>query len=184
MNSLFVHICCAPCAVYPLTSLLSKDLHLKITAWFYNPNIQPKEEYIRRRDGVAYLAQVLPELVEGLREPLKVDFSAPYEPALFLASAAGQPQEPERCRLCYRLRLMEAAKQAEQRGFKAFTTTLLYSRRQKHEIIVQEGQKAAKEHNVEFFYQDFRSGWQEGIELARKISLYRQRWCGCVYGAS
>jgi predicted adenine nucleotide alpha hydrolase (AANH) superfamily ATPase len=113
-----------------------------------------------------------------------VDFSAPYEPALFLASAASQPQEPERCRLCYRLRLMEAAKQAEQRGFKAFTTTLLYSRRQKHEIIMQEGQKAAKEHNVEFFYQDFRSGWQEGIELARKISLYRQRWCGCVYGAS
>jgi predicted adenine nucleotide alpha hydrolase (AANH) superfamily ATPase len=183
MTGLLVHVCCAPCAVYPLLTLFSQEPNQKITPWFYNPNIHPKEEFIRRRDGVAFLAQVLPDLVEGLGS-LKVDFSAPYEPSEFLSYVSSHPQEPERCRLCYRLRLLAAAREAVKKGLGAFTTTLLYSRRQKHEIIAQEAQKAAQELGIEFYYQDFRNGWQQGIELSRRLGLYRQRWCGCVYGAN
>jgi predicted adenine nucleotide alpha hydrolase (AANH) superfamily ATPase len=77
-----------------------------------------------------------------------------------------------------------AARTASQRGLQAFTTTLLYSRRQRHELIKEVGEQAAREHGVEFYYEDFRKGWQEGLDLSKKLNLYRQRWCGCVYGAS
>jgi predicted adenine nucleotide alpha hydrolase (AANH) superfamily ATPase len=77
-----------------------------------------------------------------------------------------------------------AARAAIARGLSAFTTTLLYSRRQRHELIREVGQEVALEHGLEFHYEDFRKGWQEGIEMAKKMGLYRQRWCGCVYEAS
>jgi predicted adenine nucleotide alpha hydrolase (AANH) superfamily ATPase len=152
--------------------------------WFYNPNIQPAEEFVRRRDAVAFLAQQMPSLVPGIPRPLRVDFSPPYNPGRFLAAAALDPTEPQRCRACYETRLDMAARAAVEKGLPAFTTTLLYSRRQRHELIREAGEKAASEHGVEFYYEDFRRGWKEGLELSKRLGLYRQRWCGCVYGAS
>jgi predicted adenine nucleotide alpha hydrolase (AANH) superfamily ATPase len=110
-----------------------------------------------------------------------VDFSAPYEPEVFLGEAARSPEVPGRCLACYRLRLSAAAKEALRRGLGAFTTTLLYSRRQRHELVMEAGRLAAEESGVGFHYEDFRSGWNKGIELAKRLELYRQRWCGCVY---
>jgi predicted adenine nucleotide alpha hydrolase (AANH) superfamily ATPase len=73
-----------------------------IVPWFYNPNVQPAEEHHRRRDAFAFLAARLPALAGG--QGLEVDFSAPYEPKVFLAAAARSPDPPDRCRACYRLR--------------------------------------------------------------------------------
>jgi predicted adenine nucleotide alpha hydrolase (AANH) superfamily ATPase len=118
-------------------------------------------------------------LVEGAK--LEVDCSKPYEPEVFLARAARSPEAPERCRGCYGLRLGRAAEAARSLGLGAFTTTLLYSRRQRHELVVEAGREAAIESGVEFYYEDFRKGWNSGIELSKRLGLYRQRWCGCVY---
>lgn len=184
MNGLLIHVCCAPCAVYPLVELLSRDEaaenYFRPTAlWFYNPNIHPREEHHRRRDAVAYLAARIGYLTGGAS--LGIDFSAPYEPEVFLAAAAKHPREPGRCLACYALRLDAAAQAARRLGLGSFTTTLLYSRRQKHELVIEAGRVAALEHGVDFYYEDFRSGWSKGIELGKKLELYRQRWCGCVY---
>ncbi|MDR2368481.1 MAG: epoxyqueuosine reductase QueH, partial [Deltaproteobacteria bacterium] len=77
-GSLLVHVCCAPCAVYPLSLILKRDPGLTVIPWFYNPNIQPVEEFRRRRDALAFMALSMPSLVPTLTGPLVVDFSPPY----------------------------------------------------------------------------------------------------------
>jgi predicted adenine nucleotide alpha hydrolase (AANH) superfamily ATPase len=163
---------------------MNRNPGLKVVPWFYNPNIHPLEEFRRRRDSLAFLAFMMPTLVPTLTGPLAIDFTPPYNSGRFLATAALEPAEPARCLACYSLRLNMAARIAAERGLSAFTTTLLYSRRQRHELIKEAGQKAANEHGVQFYYEDFRNGWREGLELSKRLGLYRQRWCGCVYGAS
>lgn len=167
---LFLHVCCGPCACYPLEVLQAREVGLEL--WFYNPNIHPLAEFTRRRDTLAYLA---------MQKGLTVDFSVPYEPRKFLALAMESPQPPGRCRLCYRLRLSAAAAEAKARGHTAFSTTLLFSRRQKHDLIIEEGRAAAAEHGLEFHYEDWRGGWQRGFEIAKGLGLYRQNYCGCLF---
>ncbi|MDR1920403.1 MAG: epoxyqueuosine reductase QueH [Candidatus Adiutrix sp.] len=171
MDTLFLHVCCGPCAAYPLERLLAESGR-KLELWFYNPNIHPQSEFARRRDSFAFLAAV---------HGLQADFSAPYEPAVFLAEFAQRPSPPERCRRCYALRLGRAAEEAAARGRRAFATTLAFSRRQKHELLIEEGLKAAAAHGLDFYYEDWRPGWRRGHEIARGLGLYRQNYCGCVY---
>ena len=64
--------------------------------------------------------------------------------------------------------------------FDCFSTTLLYSKFQKHDTIHAIGEAVAKEVGVPFHYQDFRPGWREGIEASRAMGMYRQS-CGCIY---
>ncbi len=90
-------------------------------------------------------------------------------------------RESQRCRICYYQRLSYTAAFARQNGFVAFSTTLLYSVYQKHEIIRQIGREVADEAGIPFHYQDFRNGWREGVEISRKMDLYRQKYCGCIY---
>jgi len=181
MEPLFLHVCCGPCLIYPLSSLLETDPQMDIYIWYYNPNIQPLSEYYRRRDCLAYLVMETDTLIPQRQKPLKVDFSAPYDTELFLAQAAKTPEEPDRCRHCYRLRLNKAAETAKIKGFNYFSTTLLFSRRQKHDILAEEGRLAAKKYDLNFYYQDFRLGWKEGQIKAKTMNLYRQNYCGCIY---
>ncbi|MDR2947401.1 MAG: epoxyqueuosine reductase QueH [Candidatus Adiutrix sp.] len=168
---ILLHVCCGPCAAYPLEFFKERP-DITPHLWFYNPNIHPRGEFLRRRDSLAFLAA---------HHGLTVDFSPPYQPELFLAELAKNPAPPERCRTCYALRFQAAAHKAAERGYPAFGTTLAFSRRQKHELIVEEGQKAAALHGVEFYYEDWRPGWQRGHEIAKSLGLYRQNYCGCVY---
>lgn len=172
MDKLFLHVCCGPCACYPLEWFENERPGLKLELWYYNPNIHPQAEFRRRRDSLAFLAA---------QRSLTVDFSPPYESAHFLAEFAKNPQAPERCRHCYRLRFEAAAVEAARRGHRAFASTLAFSRRQKHELIIEEGQKAAQAQGLEFFYEDWRPGWKRGHEIAKELGLYRQNYCGCVY---
>ncbi len=87
----------------------------------------------------------------------------------------------DRCEFCYSLRLAEAAKTARQFGFDAFTTTLLISPYQKHELLARTGEKIANEYGVKFYYEDFREGYRESRELARALELYMQKYCGCIF---
>ncbi|MDR2611420.1 MAG: epoxyqueuosine reductase QueH [Deltaproteobacteria bacterium] len=180
-DALLLHACCAPCAAYPLRALLAGSPAARILVWFYNPNIHPAAEYRRRRDALAYLhARRGDFLPAGAR--VELDVSAPYRPEEFLGPAALCPRRPVRCAMCYRLRLTAAARRARELGLPAFTSSLLYSRRQDHASVAAGGEAAAAGEGVSFLYRDFRAGWKEGRELSLGLDVYRQSYCGCLYG--
>lgn len=165
-----IHACCGPCAVYPLGRL--REAGCQVTGYFYNPNIHPWREYTRRRRAMEQYAAMV-DL------PLVTD--AGYELEQYLTEVLTCPAVPGRCYLCYRLRLERAAQTAREGGFDAFTTTLLASPFQHHQLVQRAGQEAGREHRVEFFYRDFRMGWAAGMREARAAGLYRQSYCGCIF---
>jgi predicted adenine nucleotide alpha hydrolase (AANH) superfamily ATPase len=88
---------------------------------------------------------------------------------------------PKRCELCYRLRLTQTAQAAQKNGFEYFSTTLLISPHQKHEIFKKIGPKIGQEFGIKFYYEDFRPGFPESQKLIRQMNLYRQKYCGCIF---
>lgn len=165
---IFLHICCGPCAIYPLTQLQNKGL--EVHGYFYNPNIHPYREFKKRIEGLEQLAQIV---------HLEVDIEREYGLTEYLRKVVFHEQE--RCPLCYAMRLETVARQAKERGDDAFSTTLLYSKYQDHEGIRQIGEELAAKYQLQFYYQDFREGWQQGIDGAIEMNLYRQPYCGCIY---
>ncbi|CAO0819899.1 Epoxyqueuosine reductase QueH [Desulfarculales bacterium] len=165
---LLLHICCAPCALMPVRELRQEGVEL--LGLFYNPNIQPFTEYLRRLQTLAGWAG---------HEQLRFIVHDEYDPQAWLRQMAFR--EGERCRLCLHQRLTRAAQVARQGDFDAFGTTLRYSIYQPHQLIAQIGQAVAAEQGVEFLYRDFRPLWRQGQERARQLGLYRQPYCGCIY---
>jgi predicted adenine nucleotide alpha hydrolase (AANH) superfamily ATPase len=163
-----LHICCAPCALMPRARLLGEGLELM--GLFYNPNIQPYTEQRRRLETLVPWAQ---------DQGLKLVVQDEYDPQAWLRQMVFR--EEQRCGICYHQRLTRAAQVAKRGGFAAFTTTLLYSVRQKHALIAATGEAVAAEQGVDFLYRDWRPDWREGIELCRGLGLYRQTYCGCIY---
>ncbi len=90
-------------------------------------------------------------------------------------------RESARCRFCYSMRLRQAAYIAKTGNFQAFTSTLLVSPYQNHKLVQEIGQAAGAEYGIAFIYMDFRTGFQEGQQQARKANIYRQQYCGCIY---
>ena len=109
--------------------------------------------------------------------PLVIDDTYELEPFLKGAMEYG----PERCSFCYRTRLGQAFRQAEEQGFDAVSTTLLYSKYQKHGEIVSIASVLSEEYDVPFLYEDFRTGWQEGVDESKRLTMYRQKYCGCIF---
>ncbi|MBQ1248668.1 MAG: epoxyqueuosine reductase QueH, partial [Selenomonadales bacterium] len=140
------------------------------TGYSYNHNIHPYREFKKR------LATAR-EFAEKVKLPLIVDKS--YELEMFLANAMVNIEG--RCVSCHEVRLRKAAQVAKENGFDAFTTSLLVSPYQKHDLIRAVGEKVAREEGIEFFYQDFREGWQEGVDISLALELYRQPYCGCIF---
>lgn len=165
---ILLHTCCGPCALFPLQQL--RETGHEVTGFFYNHNIHPYQEYVRRRDAAVQMAE---------QESLPLIMRDDYDVEGFLANVAAAPDK--RCSYCYASRLRATAQTAAQEGFEAFTASLLYSRYQKHDEIRALGEQLGAEYGVLFYYQDFRSGWQEGIRLSKERGLYRQQYCGCIY---
>ncbi len=169
MKRLLLHICCGPCACYPLRVLA--DEGIEVEGYWYNHNIHPYTEYRRRLESLLYLAS---------KKKLKLHIDDQYDLPLFITNLRENIEFPNRCDSCYSERLERTAQKAVSLGIPAFSTTLLYSRYQKHSVIVELGQKIALRHGIEFLYRDFRKGWREGIEMSKDIGLYRQQYCGCI----
>lgn len=163
-----LHICCGPCACYSVDALRNEGYSL--TGYWFNPNIHPWTEYQKRLSTAK-------EYADKVALPMMIRDEYPLES--WLAAVASDPDN--RCRHCYSVRLYATAKAASENDFKTFSTTLLYSKYQKHEWIIQEAEKAAEKFGVPFLYRDLREGWQKGIDLSKKYSLYRQQYCGCIY---
>lgn len=165
---LLLHACCGPCACYPAEKLLADGKAFDIL--YFNPNIHPYKEFKRRLNA-------LRELCENKRYKLIVDKSYPLEDCVL-----GMLAEPTiRCAYCYRVRMRYAARYAKENGYDAFSTTLLVSPYQKHELIIQMAEDAAKEFDIPFYYEDFRAGYQRGVDISLELELYRQPYCGCVF---
>ena len=169
-QKVLVHSCCAPCLVYVHQQF---DLRgMEPTAFFYNPNIHPKEEFNHRKETLKKYSSswgVLP-----------VIYDDEYDLEDFISKFKLAPKK-ERCEFCYKRRMQKTAKTAKEKGFDAFTTTLLISPFQDHEMIKTLAEEAAKEHGVQFLYEDFRSGYREGRRQALTMELYCQKYCGCVF---
>lgn len=165
---LLLHMCCAPCTTYPLRYLRKKNI--EITGYFYNPNIHPYREYKKRLETLKSFAQ-------SADFPLHI--APDYELNEFLRGAVSQEQQ--RCGFCYSMRLQQTAYFASENGFEGFSTTLLYSRYQNHSLIKKQCESLAAQYNLTFFYEDFRKGWQEGIDISIGEDMYRQPYCGCIY---
>ena len=172
-----LHICCGPCAIMPIREL--QNAGHNVAGWFYNPNIHPLAEYLRRRNGAAQVANIhsiplyFPE--NDPQSPGKAEYDAvPW-------CSAALSQDGGRCLYCRESRFDAAAQAARAMGFDAFTSSLLYSRHQNHEGLRKAGEKAAEKWGVSFLYQDFRPFWQAGISASKELGIYRQQYCGCVF---
>jgi predicted adenine nucleotide alpha hydrolase (AANH) superfamily ATPase len=115
----------------------------------------------------------------ALRSGMDLTVKDEYDLERYLVLVIGKGSG--RCEQCYRIRLDRAAAEARAQGFPAFTTSLLYSRYQKHDVIRGVAAEMAREHGVDFYYEDFRTGWSEGIRESRRLNLYRQQYCGCIF---
>ena len=174
---LLLHICCAPCACYSVQKLRQDGI--EPVGWFFNPNIHPYKEWQRRLlTAKEYAAKVNLELIADenyrLREFLRHALYAENTDGITFEGGA-------RCRMCYGWRLNGAAQFAADNGFDAFSSTLFYSIHQQHEMMRETAEKAAAKFGVKFYYEDFRTGWQEGIDISKRLELYRQPYCGCVF---
>jgi predicted adenine nucleotide alpha hydrolase (AANH) superfamily ATPase len=163
---LLLHMCCAPCSVYPVSVLKGEGMDLH--GLFFNPNIHPEEEYLKRKENVEIFsrAENIPvELWDDMRQEVWENYKGSDE---------------DRCNMCYSIRMDKTASIAKEKGFDAFSTTLLVSPYQKHELIKEIGERLAKKYGIDFYYKDFRPGFRQGQQQAREMGLYRQKFCGCI----
>ena len=175
--SLFLHSCCAPCSSYVL-EYLSK--FFRITVFYYNPNIFPPEEYEERLGEIERLVREMPA-----EHPMEF-VAGDYRPEEFFQAVKGHEEDKEggeRCGLCFRMRLFEAARLAKEGGYDWFTTSLTISPLKNAERLNRIGEEAAKEYGVKFLNSDFKkkNGYRRSVELSQEYHLYRQNYCGCVY---
>jgi len=156
-----------------LRSLREKGF--EVFGFYYNPNIHPYQEWQRRLEALQEVAKA--ETTDD--KPFRLIIRGDYPLEEFLRNTAFR--EEKRCIYCYTIRLEATARTAKKSGFDAFTTTLLYSKRQKHELIKEIAESISKRYSVAFYYEDFRKGWKTGQEEAIKMGIYRQQYCGCIY---
>ncbi len=172
---LLLHVCCAPCSSYCMEYLTK---YFDMTLLFYNPNMDCKEEYEKRKEELS-------RLVREAAFPVKVEMM-PYDPQEYLDVIKGMEDIPEggkRCFACYELRMRKAAGYASQNGFDYFTTSLSISPYKNAEKINEIGERISAESGVKHLPSDFKkkNGYKRSIELSREYDLYRQDYCGCVF---
>ncbi len=168
MRTLLIHACCANCLLYPLKA--SKENFERVMVFWYNPNIHPYKEYLKRLEALKVLEK---------RLNLSVIYRDEYPLEDWLQAVAFR--EEKRCIHCYHARLLATAQVAKRGNFSHFTSTLLYSKHQQHDTMREIGESLGKRYGVSFHYQDWREGWKEGIRLSKEMKLYRQQYCGCIY---
>ena len=175
--TLLLHSCCGPCSTQVIDFL--KD-YFEITIFYYNPNIEPLEEYLHRKNE-----QI--RFIEEYKEA-KVNFlDCDYDHPSFYEIAKNLEHEKEggaRCNKCFYLRMKKTASKAKELGINYFGTTLTVSPHKNSEIINKTGEHISKELNIPYIYGDFKKndGYKKSIEFSKIYNLYRQDYCGCLYG--
>lgn len=177
-GKVLLHCCCAPCAGDVIETLLWSEIDHEVM--FYNPNIHPRDEYLRRKDELQRFAA---------RHGIGV-VDADYDAAAWFRAVKGLEAEPERgvrCTVCFDLRLERTAAHAEQRGFAVIATSLGISRLKNIQQVDECGRRAAARHpGLIYWGHNWRKlgGADRAAALARRENFYRQDYCGCVYSRS
>ena len=177
IKSILLHSCCAPCSSHVIDTLTK---YFDITILYYNPNIEPYEEYERRKE----------EEIRFIREYPNVNkldiIDCDYDNDKFISMSKGLENEPERgarCIKCYYLRMEYTAKKAKELDYDYFGTTLTVSPYKDSNKLNEIGESLEKKYNVNYLYSDFKknNGYKHSIELSKEYNLYRQDYCGCKY---
>lgn len=164
-----LHTCCASCLLYPLSALREEEIEAIV--FFYNPNVHPYREFRKRLTSVKDCCNA---------QGIAALYNEEYDLEKFLRAVLGR-HVPERCGVCYAMRLDETARMAREKGINAFSTTLLVSPHQHHEAIKAAGQTASRTHGVDFLERDWRRGYRQAHEEARQMGFYMQGYCGCIF---
>ncbi len=167
-NRLLLHACCGPCTIHPLEKMCA-DYNVSI--YYYNPNIHPEAEYVRRLSAARQYC-----LEKGVRFVV-----GPYIVEQYFRAVAQDEAKPNRCAHCYSLRLSATASAAQELGFDAFTSTLLVSPYQDRDLVLAAGERAAEKCGAPFLGEDFRDGYRDAMQASRDLTMYRQKYCGCRY---
>lgn len=174
---MLVHICCSVDSHYFLEKIQEEYPNEELVGYFYDPNIHPYSEYRLRYLDVEYSCKKLGiKLIEGA-----------YNLEEWLKKVKGMehlPEKGDRCTVCYDDRLETSAKKAIELGHDKFTTTLLISPKKSQEKLEKIGAKLQKQTGLEFIFRDYRAGngTQIQAEVVKQHSLYRQNYCGCLFG--
>ena len=174
---LLLHSCCAPCSSYVIEYLSD---YFDITIFYYNPNISPKEEYIKRKDEQIKLINSID--TKGGLNIIDCD----YDNDLYEECIKGLENEPERgkrCTVCFNLRLDKTASKAMELNYDYFATTLTVSPYKNSKLINEIGLNIQDKYNIKYLVSDFKKkdGYKRSIQLSKEYNLYRQNFCGCKY---
>lgn len=175
--TLLLHSCCAPCSSYVLETLSS---YFKITIFYYNPNIYPEEEYIKRKEEEKRFIKEFPSKHSVSFLDCDYDSKSFYEMAKGLEDLK---EGDRRCYSCYQLRLEKTAMEAKIQKFDYFSTTLSISPYKNSNWLNEIGFMVEKKYQISYLPADFKkkNGYKRSIELSNTYGLYRQDYCGCIY---
>ncbi len=174
-NKILLHICCAPCATYTVLKL-KFYYGFEVLGFYFNPNIHPKKEYLKRLAEVKKLAKIFNfKIIEW-----------EYEPRRWFLRTKTLSMEPEggrRCNICYGIRLDKTGEIAKKLKIKFFSTTLSISPHMNVKIISKIGKRVAKKYGITFLDDVYRksNGYLYSVRLSKELGFYRQNYCGCIY---
>lgn len=166
---MLLHICCGPCSIYPFEALAKEGFGVE--GLFYNPNIQPEEEYLKRKEAVKSFEKIF---------NIKIHFGN-YQQKDYFDNIKCPQDKNSRCRSCFKLRLKETHRFAQDNHFDYFTSTLLVSPYQDQKVINDIGKEISLNSSVQFLFYDFRPGFRQAHNKARELNLYCQKYCGCLF---
>ncbi|RQD77495.1 MAG: hypothetical protein D5R97_02180 [Candidatus Syntrophonatronum acetioxidans] len=165
---LLLHMCCGPCTTASQEKF--KELGYEVRGFFFNPNIHPYKEFKRRKE-------TLRDYCRQEEIPLEIDDRYLLED--FLRKTVYREQN--RCLFCYALRLGETARKAREKGIEIFSTTLLISPYQDHDLLKEVGEEMGNKYGVSFLYEDLRPLFKDSVNMSKQRNMYRQGYCGCIY---
>src|SRR5574344_77138 len=176
-KKLLLHSCCAPCSSYVIEYLSN---YFYITVLYYNPNIEPIEEYEKRKNEEIRFIKEFKAKYPVTMMDIDYDNNSYHE---FIKGLENEPEGGARCSKCFVLRLEKTAIKAKENNFDYFGTTLTVSPYKNSQILNNIGKSLEEKYNIKYLYSDFkkREGYKRSIELSKEYNLYRQHYCGCLY---
>lgn len=172
-ESVLLHLCCAPDASYGVPAMQER---FRVTGFFFNPNIQPGEEFERRLQATRKVQDFLPFALE-------VEDGGENEWKEAVRGLEGEPEKGRRCEACIRLRLRRTGEKAKSLGIPAFCTVLTVSPRKDAAMVNRIGREEGKRAGLLFIEADMKKGdgFQKSVNISKKLGIYRQDYCGCIY---
>ena len=164
--------CCAPCSCAVIEKLAKEQVDFTVV--FYNPNIRPKTEYLKRRDEN-----------ERVCHQYGINFGElEYDNERWCALTKGLENEPERghrCDICFEMRLKRVMEYAKSNGYNAVASVLGASRWKDLNQVNRAAQRASEQTGVPYLEIEARkNGMQERrLDLIKELELYNQQYCGC-----